>query len=182
MITLTTTQCRALQKHVDAIQSIIRTATVSEDAPIVKSSAVTAKPHTAQPPKRVAAAVTPATFLYRHLVRHADRLTRLYQHLLRAQWLAADTCPDDFTALFLGKPTHAKVKWTGTQQHLRYLIRTLVNRGLISVPETASIWQITESHFINRKSRPFRDFNKRLDPVRAKPAIDRLADILDPSI
>ena len=35
MITLTTSQCRALQKHVDAIQSIIRTAAVSEGASII---------------------------------------------------------------------------------------------------------------------------------------------------
>lgn len=35
MVTLTTTQCRALQKHVDVIPSIIRTATVSEDASII---------------------------------------------------------------------------------------------------------------------------------------------------
>lgn len=35
MITLTISQCSALQKHVDAIQSIIRTATVSEDTSII---------------------------------------------------------------------------------------------------------------------------------------------------
>lgn len=35
MITLTTSQCSALQKRVDAIQSIIRTAAVSEGASII---------------------------------------------------------------------------------------------------------------------------------------------------
>ena len=35
MITFIISQCSALQKHVDVIPSIIRTATVSEDASII---------------------------------------------------------------------------------------------------------------------------------------------------
>lgn len=114
MITLTTSQCSALQQHVDAILSILRSAAVSENASGVESSAATVKPHTAQPPKRRSAKITQTTFRYNYAPQHAKRIVNLYQHLLRAQWLAADTRPDDFCAVFSGEPSHAKVKWTGT--------------------------------------------------------------------
>ncbi len=182
MITLTTSQCSALQKHVDAIQSILRTAAVSENAPGVESFAVTAKPHTAQSPKRRSGKITQATFRYNYAPQQAKRIVNLYQHLLRAKWIAKETSPDDFTALFLGKPTHAKVKWTGTQQHLFYLIRTLSDRRLITIPDSIGIWQITESHFLNKNSRPFHNFNKQKEPAKAKPAIERLVDMLDPAL
>lgn len=182
MITLTTSQCSALQQHVDAILSILRSAAVSEDAPSVESSAVTAKPHIAQPPKRRSAKITQATFRYNYAPQHAKRIVNLYQHLLRAKWIAKETSPDDFCAVFSGEPSHAKVKWAGTQQHLFYLIRTLSDRRLITMPDSIGIWQITESHFLNKNSRPFHNFNKQKEPAKAKLAIERLVDMLDPAI
>ena len=79
MITLTISQFHALQKHVDAIQSIIRTATVSEDAKLVMQPGATAKA-----PKRRSAKITQATFRYNYAPQHAKRIVNLYQHLLRA--------------------------------------------------------------------------------------------------
>ena len=41
-----------------------------------------------------------ATFSYRY--KSTQKLTRLYQCLLNAKWIAADTKPDDFLAIFSG--------------------------------------------------------------------------------
>ena len=125
--------------------------------------------------------LTHETFAYRYKDA-GHRLTKLYQSLLRAGWIAADTAPDDFLALFEGRPCTVRVKWTGTQQHLYYLIRRLVDRGLVTVPQGATIWQIAESHFTGKGNRAFRQFNKQKEPQKARAAIDKLVDALDPSV
>ena len=111
----------------------------------------------------------------------AKRTTPLYQHLLKAQWIAPDTNPDDFCAIFEGQPSTARVKWIDKQAYLYYLIRQLVDLQLISIPQNASVWQIVESHFLNKSSRPFHNFNKQKEPIKAKAAIDKLIEILQPS-
>lgn len=131
--------------------------------------------------KRTNAAVTEATFIYRHAPKHVTRIVTLYQHLLKAQWIAPDTNPDDFCAIFEGNPSTARIKWIGKQAFLYYLIRQLVDLQLISIPQNASVWQIVESHFLNKNSRPFHNFNKQKEPIKAKAAIDKLIEILQPS-
>ena len=131
--------------------------------------------------KRINAAVTEATFIYRHAPKYASRIVTLYQHLLKAQWIAPDTNPDDFSAIFEGNPSTARIKWIGKQAYLYYLIRQLVDLQLVSIPQNASVWQIVESHFLNKNSRPFHDFNKQKEPIKAKAAIDKLIEILQPS-
>ena len=120
-------------------------------------------------------------FIYRHAPKHAARIVTLYQHLLKAQWIAPDTNPDDFSAIFEGNPSTARIKWIGKQAYLYYLIRQLVDLQLVSIPQNASIWQIVESHFLDKNSRPFHNFNKQKEPIKAKAAIDKLIEILQPS-
>ena len=127
--------------------------------------------------KRTNAAVTEATFIYRHAPKHAARIVTLYQHLLKAQWIAPDTNPDDFCAIFEGNPSTARIKRIGKQAFLYYLIRQLVDLQLISIPQNASVWKIVESHFLNKNSRPFHNFNKQKEPIKAKAAIDKLIEI-----
>ena len=131
--------------------------------------------------KRINAAVTEATFTYRHAPKHASRIVTLYQHLLKAKWIAPDTKSDDFCAIFEGQPSTVRVKWINKQAYLFYLIRQMVDRQIITMPQSASIWQITESHFIDKNSRPFHDFNKQHTPKTAIPAIEKLLKILQPS-
>ena len=97
-------------------------------------------------------------------------------------WIAADTKPDDFAAIFSGEESNSRIKWIGTQQHLYYLIYTLVKRQIVAIPVKTTIWQITESHFTDGKNCPFHDFNKQKAPARAKYAIEKMVDILDLSI
>ena len=122
-----------------------------------------------------------ATFTYRWFGTAPYRITMLYQHLLKAQWIAPDTNPDDFSAIFEGNPSIARIKWIGKQAYLYYLIRQLVDLQLISIPQNASVWQIVESHFLDKNSRPFHHFNKQKEPIKAKAAIDKLIEILQPS-
>ena len=131
--------------------------------------------------KRTNAVVTEATFIYRHAPKHAARIVTLYQHLLKVQWIAPDTNPDDFSAIFEGNPSTARIKWIGKQAYLYYLIRQLVDLQLVSIPQNASVWQIVESHFLDKNSRPFHNFNKQKEPIKAKAAIDKLIEILQPS-
>ena len=122
-----------------------------------------------------------ATFTYRWFGTAPQRITSLYQHLLKAQWIAPDTNPDDFSAIFEGNPSTARIKWIGKQAFLYYLIRQLVDLQLVSIPQNASVWQIVESHFLDKNSRPFHNFNKQKEPIKAKAAIDKLIEILQPS-
>ena len=130
---------------------------IAEDIPTTPKASTSQKAKT----KRTNAAVTEATFIYRHAPKHATRIVTLYQHLLKAQWIAPDTNPDDFSAIFEGNPSTARIKWIGKQAYLYYLIRQLVDLQLISIPQNASVWQIVESHFLDKNSRPFHDFNKQ---------------------
>lgn len=150
---------------------------IAEDIPTTPKASASQKAKT----KRTNAAVTEATFIYRHAPKHATRIVTLYQHLLKAQWIAPDTNPDDFSAIFEGNPSTARIKWIGKQAYLYYLIRQLVDLQLVSIPQNASVWQIVESHFLNKNNRPFHDFNKQKEPIKAKAAIDKLIEILQPS-
>ena len=150
---------------------------IAEDIPTTPKASASQKAKT----KRTNAAVTEATFIYRHAPKHAARIVTLYQHLLKAQWIAPDTNPDDFCAIFEGNPSTARIKWIGKQAFLYYLIRQLVDLQLVSIPQNASVWQIVESHFLDKNSRPFHNFNKQKEPIKAKAAIDKLIEILQPS-
>ena len=133
------------------------------------------------PRKRTTPRVTTATFTYRWLATNPQRITMLCQHLLKAQWIAPDTNPDDFSAIFEGNLSTARIKWIGKQAYLYYLIRQLVDLQLVSIPQNASLWQIVECHFLDKNSRPFHNFNKQKEPIKAKAAIDKLIEILQPS-
>lgn len=119
------------------------------------------------------------TFSYRY--KSTQKLTQLYQCLLNAKWIAADTKPDDFLAIFSGEESTARVKWIGKPAYLYYLIRRGVESQLISLPDGGKIWQITESHFTDSNSRPLHDLRKQKEPKTAIPAIEVMLKILEPS-
>ena len=54
---------------------------IAEDIPTTPKASASQKAKT----KRTNAAVTEATFIYRHAPKHAARIVTLYQHLLKAQ-------------------------------------------------------------------------------------------------
>ena len=133
------------------------------------------------PAKRPVPRVTNATFTYRWLATAPQRITTLYQYLLRAQWIAADTNPDDFLAIFSGQPSTTRVKWIEKQSYLYYFIRRAVDKELIYIPNKRKIWQVTESHFIDGYNRPFYEIRKQKVPKTAIPTIEKMLEILLPS-
>ena len=123
------------------------------------------------------------TFTYRFLGEEdgMKRLTMLYQAMLPEGWIPKETKPKDFIAIFEGKPTDVKVKWTGKQSDLYALINQLEERGLISCSEGATKWVITGSHFLDSNSRPFTRWNSQHTPQKSALAIEAIADLLDPA-
>ena len=98
------------------------------------------------PAKRPAPRVTNATFTYRWLATAPQRITKLYQFLLRAQWIASDTNPDDFFSLFTGKESNVRIKWTGSNLQLAYLIRVITEQNYISTPKRVGKFPVEKVH------------------------------------
>ena len=123
------------------------------------------------------------TFTYRFLDEKDGmaRLIKVYQHVQKAGWIPKETKHEDFTAIFEGKPTDVKVKWTGPQSELYALINRLEKRGLISCPKGVTKWVITGSHFLDCNSKQFSAWNKQKTPQKSALAIEAIADLLDPT-
>ena len=120
-----------------------------------------------------------ATFTYRWLATAPQRITTLYQYLLRAQWIAADTNPDDFLAIFSGEVTNCKIRWTGKKTYLVYLFRLLTDKKYISTPKGIGRWMIVGSHFIDTHNRLFTLLNSQRIPVKAQQTIEQLSELLN---
>ena len=123
------------------------------------------------------------TFTY-HFLDEEDgmaRLIKLYQCVQNAGWIPKETKHEDFTAIFEGKSTDVKVKWTGKQSDLYALINRLEKRGLILCPKGVTKWVITGSHFLDCNSKQFSDWNKQKTPQKSALAIEAIADLLDPT-
>ena len=131
------------------------------------------------PAKRPVPRVSTATFTYRWLATAPQRITTLYQYLLRAKWIAADTNPDDFLAIFSGGTTNCKIRWISKKTHLVYLFRLLTDRQYISTPKGIGRWMIVGNHFVDTRHRPFAFLNSQRIPVKAQPAIEQLAELLN---
>ena len=136
------------------------------------------KPKVKRPTQRV----TNATFTYRWLTTAPHRITNLYQYLLRAQWIAADTNPDDFFSLFTGIESNAQIKWTGSNLQLAYLIRVMTERNYISIPKRVGKWTCVYNHFVDKHNCQLRNLNALHIPLRSKMAVKQMAEILNPNI
>ena len=131
--------------------------------------------------KRTTPRVTNATFTYRWLATASHRITTLYQYLLRAQWIAADTQPDDFFTLFTGKASNIRIKWTGSNLHLAYLIRVMTERNYISTPKRVGKWTCVYNHFVDKNSRQLPRLNSLHIPTKSKLAVEQMAELLNPN-
>ena len=131
--------------------------------------------------KRTTYRVTSSTFTYRWLATAPQRITTLYQYLLRAQWIAADTQPDDFFTLFTGKASNIRIKWTGSNLQLAYLIRVMTERNYISTPKRVGKWTCVYNHFVDKNSRQLPRLNSLHIPTKSKLAVEQMAELLNPN-
>ena len=150
-----------------------------------------AKSTTARPSKRPNAHhfLETRTFIYRYNnARPEDsrRLPLLFQFLTKEHhhtksYLEPETKPDDFYALFNGELSDTVVTWCGSKQDLYYFIKRLKERNLIEIPQSLTIWTITQNHFSDRRGNYFEDMRNQHNPKTSLPVIERLIDILDPA-
>ena len=151
-----------------------------------------AKPTTTRPSKRPNAHhfLETRTFIYRYNnARPEDsrRLPLLFQFLTKEHhhtksYLEPETKPDDFYALFNGELSNVVVTWCGSKQDLYYFIKRLKERNLIEIPQSLTIWSITQNHFSDRRGNYFEDMRNQHNPKTSLPVIERLIDILDPAV
>lgn len=150
-----------------------------------------AKPATPHPSRRPNAHhfLETRTFIYRYNnARPEDsrRLPLLFQFLTKEHhhtksYLEPETKPDDFYALFNGELSNVVVTWCGSKQDLYYFIKRLKERNLIEIPQSQTIWTITQNHFSDRRGNYFEDMRNQHNPKTSQPTIERLIDILDPA-
>ena len=172
--TITSAQLTELQNCLQRINDILGLSITISDAHATHRSS-------ACPRKRTTPRVTNATFTYRWLTTHPNRITTLYQYLLRAQWIAADTQPDDFFTLFTGKASNIRIKWTGSNLQLAYLIRVMTERNYISIPKRVGKWTCIYNHFVDKNSRQLPRLNSLHIPTKSKLAVEQMAELLNPN-
>ncbi len=131
--------------------------------------------------KRLTQRVTNTTFTYRWLTTAPQRITKLYQFLLRAQWIASDTNPDDFFSLFTGKESNVRIKWTGSNLQLAYLIRVITEQNYISTPKRVGKWTCVYNHFVDKNSRQLPKLSRLHIPKKSKSAVEQMAELLNPN-
>ena len=131
--------------------------------------------------KRTTPRVTTATFTYRWLTTTPHRITKLYQYLLRAQWIASDTNPDDFFSIFTGKESNARIKWIGSNLQLAYLIRLMTEQNYISTPERIGKWTCVYNHFVDKNCRQLPQLSRLHIPKKSKSAVEQMAELLNPN-
>lgn len=124
--------------------------------------------------------LTNATFTYRYLDKCPERIMLLYQALLKGEFIDKATKPDDFMALFEGKPSDVKIKWTGSLSALWYLFKVMLEKGLVEKPEGVGQWVVVQSHFVDEKSRMFADFNKQKAPLKLKNILETIVGVMNP--
>ena len=173
--TLTSAQLAELQNCLQRINDILGLSITISDAHNTHRSTI-------RPRKRTTHRVTTATFTYRWLATAPQCITHLYQYLLRAQWIASDTNPDDFFSLFTGKETNARIKWIGSNLQLAYLIRVMTEQNYISIPKRVGKWTCVYNHFVDKNNCQLRNLNALHIPLRSKMAVKQMAEILNPNI
>ena len=131
--------------------------------------------------KRTTPRVTTSSFTYRWLNTTPQRITTLYQYLLRAKWIAADTNPDEFFSLFTGKESNARIKWTGSNLQLAYLIRVITEQNYISTPKRVGKWTCVYNHFVDKNSRQLPKLSRLHIPKKSKSAVEQMAELLNPN-
>lgn len=171
---ITSAQLAELQNCLQRINDILGVAITISDVHTTHRSSACSR-------KRIAPHVTSATFTYRWLATESQRITQLYQYLLRAKWIALDTNPDDFFSLFAGGDSNARIKWTGSSLQLAHLFRVMTGCHYLTAPKAMGKWACVHSHFVDKNGRPLPKLNRLHVPKKSQKAIEQLAELLNPT-
>ena len=171
---ITSAQLAELQNCLQRINDILGLSITISDVHTTHRSSACSR-------KRIAPRVTNATFTYRWLATAPQRITTLYQYLLRAKWIASDTNPDDFFSIFSGQPSNVRIKWIGSNLQLAYLIRLMTERNYIFIPKRVGKWTCVYNHFVDKNSRQLPRLNSMHIPTKSKLAVEQMAELLNPN-
>ena len=171
---ITSAQLAELQNCLQRINDILGLSITISDAHATHRSSTCLR-------KRITPRVTTATFTYRWLTTTPHCITTLYQYLLRAQWIASDTNPDDFFSIFSGQPSNARIKWIGSNLQLAYLIRLMTERNYISIPKRVGKWTCVYNHFVDKNSHQLPRLNSLHIPTKSRLAVEQMAELLNPN-
>ena len=107
-------------------------------------------------------------------------LQMLRQTLIKAEWIARDTQPDDFDKLFSGKINNAKVTWTNKagKGMLLFLFRQMYKQQKISIPYGYHLATILEAHFVDPDGHYLSNLNNSKDCRMHLPVIKECMDQL----
>lgn len=99
--------------------------------------------------KRESASFEPVTATFTKNRTQTYNIVALYQDLLKEGWIEEGN-PDDFSALFEGKPTDCRIVWTKKvgKDNLYALFKMMVDNSFITVPSGYGLQRIVESHFV----------------------------------
>lgn len=99
-----------------------------------------------------------ATFIKGGTVLNAN-ITLVFQFLVEKKWIANNSDPDAFLALFSGKNSDKTIVWLKAKGVLHDLFKMLIDENIISCPEGYSYLQITSSHFTDKDGNYLTDLN-----------------------
>ena len=99
-----------------------------------------------------------ATFIKDGTVLNAN-ITLVFQFLVEKKWIANNSNPDTFLALFSGNTSDKSIVWLKAKGVLRDLFKMLIDENIISCPEGYSYLQITSSHFTDKDGNYLTDLN-----------------------
>lgn len=80
-------------------------------------------------------------------------ICKAFNYAIEYKLISQDSKQDDFLAVFSGKATEARLKWTSTNGALKYFMSKLKKKGIVDIPKGFGIWQVTKSHFVDDKGK-----------------------------
>lgn len=80
-------------------------------------------------------------------------ICKAFNYAIEYKLISQDSTQDDFLAVFSGKATKARIKWTSTNGALKYFMSKLKKKGIVDIPKGFGIWQVTKSHFVDDKGK-----------------------------
>lgn len=120
------------------------------------------------------------SFLYKWFESEPKRLIMLYQVLRKMKAIEQRTTPEDFEALFIGKPTDVRIRWTGPKSVLKYFVELLVNQKQYVTLVGGKIWEITQSRFLDGQGKEFVNLKGEHKPDRYAAVVERWVELLNP--
>ena len=80
-------------------------------------------------------------------------ICKAFNYAIEYKLISQDSNQDDFLAVFSGKATKARIKWTSTNGALKYFMGSLKKKRIVDIPKGFGIWQVTKSHFVDDKGK-----------------------------